>query len=145
MPTSANADSPTCARCAKPAALRCARCRTSWYCSKECQRSEWPRHKKTVCNDAYQANQLTLHKQEFDRIRRHYKLDTEEKAEAIAALLTSTDALSLTAATFAEKFGTTQEEAVVFLEWIKVGVNFREQNLDVAKNNNFEHLVGGGS
>lgn len=102
-------------------------------------------HKKTVCNDAYQANQLTLHKQEFDRIRQHYKLDTDEKAEAIASLLTSTEALSLTAATFAEKFGTTQEEAVVFLEWIKVGVNFREQNLDVAKKNNFQSVVGGGS
>ena len=34
---------------------------------------------------------------------------------------------------FAAKFGTTPEEAVVFLEWIKVGIKFKEETLDVAK------------
>ncbi|KAI0665620.1 hypothetical protein C8Q78DRAFT_995462 [Trametes maxima] len=30
---------------------RCAKCRTSFYCSKECQRSAWPKH-KAFCVDA---------------------------------------------------------------------------------------------
>lgn len=38
---------------------------------------------------------------------------------------------------FAERFGTTPEEAMVFLEWIKVGVKFKEETLDVAKKSGF--------
>ena len=145
--TAAAADAHTpaaslCSRCSQPATLRCSRCQSSWYCSKDCQRSDWPLHKNTVCNDAYKANQLTLHKKEFDRIRHHYKLDTDEKSEAIAEFLTSrANESSVTAAAFAEKFGTTREEAVVFLEWIKVGVNFREQTLDAAKKSGWGSVV----
>lgn len=143
----ATAQHHSCALCQKPATLRCARCQSGWYCSKECQRSDWPSHKKSVCDDAYQANQLTLHKREFDRIRQHYKMDTEEKSEAIAKFLTddSGGETSVTAAAFAEKFGTTQEEAVVFLEWIKVGVNFREQTIDAAKKSGFGGAVDAGA
>jgi len=28
----------------RPSHLRCSRCRRSWYCSRNCQRSAWPRH-----------------------------------------------------------------------------------------------------
>jgi len=31
--------------------LKCARCKIAWYCSKECQKQQWPIHKR-VCNDA---------------------------------------------------------------------------------------------
>ena len=34
---------------------------------------------------------------------------------------------------FASKFGMSVEEAVVFLEWIKVGIKFKEETLDNAK------------
>ena len=34
---------------------------------------------------------------------------------------------------FARKFGMSTEEAVVFLEWIKVGVKFKEETLVNAK------------
>jgi len=34
---------------------------------------------------------------------------------------------------FAKMFGMRTEEAVVFLEWIKVGVKFKEETLDTAK------------
>lgn len=38
----------TCASCGKPASLRCARCKKVHYCSKECQKADWPSHKR-VC------------------------------------------------------------------------------------------------
>jgi len=132
-----------CDVCGKPATLRCSRCQSTWYCTKDCQVAAWPNHKKTVCNDSYKANQLTLHKQEFDRIIKHYKLDTDEKSEEIATFLTkSGDSSNVSASSFAEKFGTTNEEAVVFLEWIKVGVQFKEQSIDTAKQAGFGGTSG---
>ena len=39
-------DSKTCSACGKPDALKiCGRCRNQPYCSLECQRSDWRRHK----------------------------------------------------------------------------------------------------
>ena len=80
-----------------------------------------------------------MHKQEFDRIVKSYKLDTEEKSEEIATFLTQgKDARNaVSAPAFAEKFGLKIEEAVVFLEWIKVGVKFKETAIDTAKKSGF--------
>lgn len=125
-----------CAVCTKEATQRCARCKQTWYCSVEHQKQDWKQHKKTICDDAYQADQYTLHKQEFDRIIKKYKLNTEEKSSAIAEFLTG-DGSSVTATQFAEAFGTTPEEAVVLLEWIQVGVKFKQQSIDVANKSGF--------
>uniref|UniRef100_A0A7R9WCE3 MYND-type domain-containing protein n=1 Tax=Pseudictyota dubia TaxID=2749911 RepID=A0A7R9WCE3_9STRA len=129
-----------CAVCNEAATKRCARCKSTYYCSAECQKMDWKKHKRTVCEDAFRADQHTLHKQEFDRIVKKYKLDTEEKSGEIADFLTNTGGENdkkVTAPVFAKKFGTTMEEAVVFLEWIKVGVKFKEEALDVAKKSGF--------
>ena len=109
-----------------------------WYCSVEHQHSHWKEHKQT-CNDAFQADQYTLHKKEFDRIIKAYKLDTEEKSDEIADFLTrGKDANNaVSAPEFADKFGLAVEEAVVFLEWIKVGVKFKETAIDTAKRSGF--------
>mmetsp|Transcript_13017 Transcript_13017/g.30820 ORF Transcript_13017/g.30820 Transcript_13017/m.30820 type:complete len:111 (+) Transcript_13017:146-478(+) len=77
-------------------------------------------------------DQYALHKQEFDRIIAAYKLDAPDKAESIAELLTNQDS-AVSAPAFAEKFGMKVEEAVVFLEWIKVGIKFKEESIDTAK------------
>lgn len=45
---------------------------------------------------------------------------------------------------FAERFGMTVEEAVVFLGWIKVGVQFKEQSIDVANRSGFGKVVKDG-
>ena len=83
-----------------------------------------------------------MHKSEFDRIIKKYKLDTEEKSTEIANYLTNISTSSnsggdddgkVSAPDFANKFGTTIDEAVIFLEWIKVGVKFKEQSIDTAK------------
>ncbi|KAH3745397.1 hypothetical protein Pelo_13201 [Pelomyxa schiedti] len=39
----------TCAVCRKISSKYCSRCHLVWYCSAECQRSHWPKHKPT-CN-----------------------------------------------------------------------------------------------
>lgn len=40
-------DKKTCAKCGKHADLRCTRCKTTYYCSKECQKADWPTHKRS--------------------------------------------------------------------------------------------------
>lgn len=74
-------------------------------------------------------NQHELHKKTFDTIIEKYKLNTEEKSNEISELLSSnsSDNTSVTAEVFANKFGMDVQEAVVFLEWIKVGITFKQQ------------------
>jgi len=81
-------------------------------------------------------HQYDLHKNAFDTIIDKYNLKTEEKSTEIAELLTSGEN-TVSPQAFAERFGMDIEEAVVFLEWIKVGVKFREQTADMAKNAGF--------
>ena len=99
--------------------------------------SDWKSHKakcKVIAADIAQADSHELHKKEFDRIRTKYGLTSPEQAEKIANLLANTDANEgVSAPKFAEMFGMTVTEAVVFLEWIKVGIKFKEETLDTAK------------
>ena len=45
----------SCASCGKAddCVLRCSRCKLAPYCSRHCQKAEWPRH-KTVCQAAHE-------------------------------------------------------------------------------------------
>lgn len=83
------------------------------------------------------AESHTLHKKEFDRIRTKYKLDNPAQAERIADMLAKNAGAGagegVSAPAFAEMFGMSTTEAVVFLEWIQVGVKFKEETLDNAK------------
>lgn len=36
----------SCRVCGLPADFRCSRCHRAWYCSKLCQRADWPNHKQ---------------------------------------------------------------------------------------------------
>mmetsp|Transcript_15324 Transcript_15324/g.44341 ORF Transcript_15324/g.44341 Transcript_15324/m.44341 type:complete len:144 (-) Transcript_15324:398-829(-) len=128
-----------CAVCSEPAPKRCNDCKAVYYCSREHQIEDWKRHKK-ACKaakaDQERADSHSLHKAEFDRIRLKYGLD--KKADEISGLLTTRgNEGGVSPNDFAERFGTTPEEAVVFLEWIKVGVKFKEDTLDVAKKAGF--------
>ncbi|KAL7544474.1 hypothetical protein ACHAWF_007856 [Thalassiosira exigua] len=131
----------SCAVCGSPAPNRCKRCKSIWYCSRDHQVSDWKAHKarcKSIAADVAQAESHTLHKREFDRIRIKYGLDKDEKASEIAELLADAGANEgVSAPAFAERFGMTTTEAVVFLEWIKVGVKFKEQVADNAKKAGF--------
>ena len=98
-------------------------------------KKDWKRHKKAckaIKEDKERADSHTIHKAEFDRIRLKYGLD--KKADEISDLLTMRgNEGGVSPNDFAARFGTTPEEAVVFLEWIKVGIKFKEETLDVAK------------
>jgi hypothetical protein len=99
--------------------------------------ADYKTHKKRckeIVADQAQADSHELHKKEFDRIRLQYGLDNPKKAEQIAELLANTDANEgVSAPEFAKMFGMSTTEAVVFLEWIKVGIKFKEETLDTAK------------
>ena len=38
-----------CKKCEKQAYKRCSKCKSVWYCSRECQVGDWPNHKES-CN-----------------------------------------------------------------------------------------------
>lgn len=109
-----------------------------WYCGPECQKKDWKTH-KPLCNSEYQAHQWELHKKAFDAIIDKYNLKTEEKSTEIAELLTN-GVDTVTAPAFAERFGMDVEEAVVFLEWVQVGVRFKEQSAEVANKSGFKNV-----
>lgn len=93
-----------------------------------------------MCNSVFQSNQYELHKKAFDTIIEKYNLKTEQKSNEIAELLTNgTDGVN--AQQFAEKFGMEVQEAVVFLEWIKVGINFKQTAIDTAKQSGFDDIA----
>ena len=39
-------DDPKCANCGKDASNRCSRCKSEWYCGKDCQKISWKKHKE---------------------------------------------------------------------------------------------------
>ncbi len=127
-----------CDVCSAPASQRCQQCKSSYYCSREHQLADWKKHKgrcKAIAADIARADSHSIHKREFDRIRVKYGLDSPKNAEKIADLLSNKAANEgVSAPQFAEMFDMRTEEAVVFLEWIKVGVKFKEEVLDSSKN-----------
>ena len=69
-------------------------------------------------------------KKDFGKVVAKYKFDKGPQQDAIADFLTSGEASSVTAKEFAERFGTNEEDASIFLAWINVGVAFKEQYMD---------------
>ena len=66
-------EDPICAQCGKLANSRCSRCKSEWYCSKECQIKRWKEH-KTVCKTLAalfkeNENDLSKKKIEFNHIK----------------------------------------------------------------------------
>lgn len=122
--------------CKAVAPKRCARCKSASYCSVEHQKEHWSTHKATCVKKVeapggeVELDSTTLHKMEFDRIVAKYKLDSDKKSGAIADFLTNTDeGEHITAEAFAAKFSMTIEDAVIFLGWIKVGVDFKKETM----------------
>ncbi|CAG5055031.1 unnamed protein product [Parnassius apollo] len=44
-----------CAECGDKASKKCSRCKTEWYCGRECQVQHWPKHKK-ICDQFEKLN-----------------------------------------------------------------------------------------
>lgn len=54
-------ETPICAQCGHDAEKRCSRCKSEWYCSRECQVQSWKRHKKAC--DSISKNRICDEKQ----------------------------------------------------------------------------------
>lgn len=39
-------EDPKCAECGEVASQRCSKCKSEWYCSRECQIKRWKQHKE---------------------------------------------------------------------------------------------------
>jgi hypothetical protein len=48
-------EDPKCSNCAKDATNRCSRCKSEWYCSKDCQIKRWKLHKE-ICKSISEMN-----------------------------------------------------------------------------------------
>lgn len=124
----------------------CSRCKSTRYCNAECQRGHWKTHKKR-CKELANAlkpgqdapapklgidfdehNATDKHKMVFDAIVKKYKLNSDEKAGDIADLLTAGKPVN--PKHFATKYGMEEGEALAFLEWIQVGITFKEETFD---------------
>lgn len=44
-----------CAECGQPGPKQCSRCKSEWYCRRECQVKHWPKHKK-ICDLVHETN-----------------------------------------------------------------------------------------
>lgn len=96
-----------------------------------------------IMEEDEKMKQQIMHKREFDRIRLKYNLDNPSNAERIANMLSSSSSSSssssnnstatVSATEFATTFGMQIPEAVIFLEWIMIGVKFKEDVLDKNK------------
>lgn len=49
-------DDPKCAKCGEIATQRCSKCKSEWYCSRECQLQRWKDH-KAMCKLASEARE----------------------------------------------------------------------------------------
>lgn len=65
---------PKCAECGEEATQRCSKCKTEWYCSRECQLKRWKAH-KPICAMASEARK----KAEAADIRRRAEMGLDEK------------------------------------------------------------------
>ena len=78
-------EDPVCAQCGKLANSRCSRCKSEWYCSKECQIKRWKEH-KTVCKTLAalfkeNENDLSKKKIEFN----HIKVSGEQISQEVSS------------------------------------------------------------
>lgn len=71
-----------------------------------------------------------LMKKQFEAIVKKYRFTDGPKSDAIADFLTSGASTSVSAEQFAERFGTTEDDASAFLAWVNVGIAFKEQYMD---------------
>ena len=75
----------SCIVCEKPSSLKCAGCVSVNYCSRECQKSDWKRHKLDCCDNARLAKEIV------DDVRRTVKSDSDgdpwdERTDGVAWL-----------------------------------------------------------
>ncbi len=70
-------DDPKCANCGKNATSRCSRCKSEWYCSKECQIKRWKVHKELckTLSELFKEDEENKKKKEFNDV----KIKKEEK------------------------------------------------------------------
>ena len=73
---------PKCAVCGDTATQRCSKCKSVWYCTRECQLSHWKEH-KALCKIASEAR--VKHEEREAERKKNMGYDEEKQARAVAA------------------------------------------------------------
>jgi hypothetical protein len=69
-------------------------------------------------------------KDNFDKICKKYGLTSDENAGKLADLLCDSEHKSVSPNEVGQMFGMTKKDAFAFLQWINVGISFKEQVMD---------------
>ena len=72
---------------------------------------------------------LAEHKEKFDQIIKKYDLFREETASTIADFLTGNHKESISVKEFAKQFNMEESDAKIFLDFIAIGLRFKETHL----------------
>ena len=80
---SSTAPAQTCAHCSAKGKMRCSRCTRVWYCSKDCQKSDWRNH-TLICRTQAQAARVANEEAERVAALEAVRIANEEAARLAA-------------------------------------------------------------
>jgi len=111
-----------------------------YYCNQDHQKAHWVIH-KLVCKvrvaaapaqppEDEMAARYRVLKENFEAVVAKHGLNSNKNSDRIADFLTRSDREHTTAGDFATEFSIPVDDADKFLQWVNVGLDFKERFMD---------------